>query len=166
APPRPRRGALRPAGGAGRRGRARAACRPWRWTPGRPPPLWSSTSAPATPRWALRGTSSRSSWCRPASRTPRRRAARCTSATRRRPRRRSTTTTSVRDREDSPSYLLSYPVSKGLIDNWDDMERFLQQDGPCSATCAAWQDHDFLLTEPPFNTPENRELTAEIIRSM
>ncbi|CAE7295505.1 arx-1 [Symbiodinium pilosum] len=25
------------------------------------------------------------------------------------------------------------------------------------------EDHDFLLTEPPFNTPENRELMAEMM---
>lgn len=65
-------------------------------------------------------------------------------------------------RKDSPSYLLSYPVSKGLIDNWDDMERFLQQAMFRNLRCVP-EDHDFLLTEPPFNTPENRELTAEIM---
>ena len=25
------------------------------------------------------------------------------------------------------------------------------------------EDHHFLMTEPPFNTPENREYTAEIM---
>lgn len=65
-------------------------------------------------------------------------------------------------RKDSPNYLLSYPVSRGRIDNWDDMERFLQQAIFRNMRCLP-EEHCFLLTEPPFNTPENRELTAEIM---
>jgi len=65
-------------------------------------------------------------------------------------------------RKDSPNYLLSSPVSKGRIDNWDDMERFLQQAIFRNLRCIP-EDHDFLLTEPPFNTPENRELMAEMM---
>eukprot|EP00927_Polykrikos_kofoidii_P067769 TRINITY_DN63210_c0_g1_i1.p1 TRINITY_DN63210_c0_g1~~TRINITY_DN63210_c0_g1_i1.p1 ORF type:complete len:426 (-),score=92.77 TRINITY_DN63210_c0_g1_i1:28-1305(-) len=65
-------------------------------------------------------------------------------------------------RKDSPNYLLSYPVSKGRIDNWDDMERFLHQAIFRMLRCVP-EDHLFLLTEPPFNTPEARELTAEIM---
>ena len=42
------------------------------------------------------------------------------------------------------------------------MERFLQQ---CifKYLRAEPEDHYFLLTEPPLNTPENREYTAEIM---
>lgn len=65
-------------------------------------------------------------------------------------------------RKDSPLYLLSYPVSKGRIEHWDDMERFLQQAIFRNLRCTP-EEHLFLLTEPPFNTPENRELTAEIM---
>lgn len=65
-------------------------------------------------------------------------------------------------RKDSPNYLLSYPVAKGRIENWDDMERFLQQALFRNLRCVP-EEHLFLLTEPPFNTPENRELTAEIM---
>jgi len=65
-------------------------------------------------------------------------------------------------RKDSPLYLLSYPVSKGRIEHWDDMERFLQQAIYRNLRCTP-EEHLFLLTEPPFNTPENRELTAEIM---
>eukprot|EP00434_Breviolum_minutum_P025620 symbB.v1.2.022637.t1/scaffold2023.1/size92131/2 len=65
-------------------------------------------------------------------------------------------------RKDSPNYLLSSPVSKGRIENWDDMERFLQQAIFRNLRCIP-EEHDFLLTEPPFNTPENRELMAEMM---
>jgi len=65
-------------------------------------------------------------------------------------------------RKDSPHYLLSYPVQRGRVDNWDDMERFMQQAIFRSLRCVP-EDHNFLLTETPFNTPENRELTAEIM---
>lgn len=64
--------------------------------------------------------------------------------------------------KDLPNYLLSSPVSKGRIEHWDDMERFLQQAIFRSLRCVP-EDHDFLLTEPPFNTPENRELMAEMM---
>jgi len=65
-------------------------------------------------------------------------------------------------RKDSPSYLLSNPVSKGRVEHWDDMERFLQQAIYRNLRCIP-EEHLFLLTEPPFNTPEHRELTAEIM---
>lgn len=65
-------------------------------------------------------------------------------------------------RKDLPMYLLSNPVTKGRIDNWDDMERFFHQALFRNLRCMP-EEHDFLLTEPPFNTPENREQTAEIM---
>ena len=50
----------------------------------------------------------------------------------------------------------------GLVEDWDLMERFLEQ---CvfKYLRAEPEDHHFLLTEPPLNTPENREYTAEIM---
>lgn len=48
------------------------------------------------------------------------------------------------------------------MEDWDLMERFLEQ---CifKYLRAEPEDHYFLLTEPPLNTPENREYTAEIM---
>jgi len=65
-------------------------------------------------------------------------------------------------RKDLPMYLLSNPVTKGRIENWDDMERFFHQALFRNLRCIP-EEHNFLLTEPPFNTPENRESTAEIM---
>mmetsp|Transcript_11888 Transcript_11888/g.27717 ORF Transcript_11888/g.27717 Transcript_11888/m.27717 type:complete len:426 (-) Transcript_11888:251-1528(-) len=65
-------------------------------------------------------------------------------------------------KKDSPNYLLSYPVVKGRTEHWDDMERFLQQAIFRKLRCTA-EEHCFLLTEPPFNPPEHRELMAEIM---
>lgn len=47
----------------------------------------------------------------------------------------------------------------GLVEDWDLMERFLEH---CifKYLRAEPEDHHFLLTEPPLNTPENREYTA------
>jgi len=65
-------------------------------------------------------------------------------------------------RKDSPLHLLSYPVHRGRIEKWDDMERFMHQALFRHLRCNP-EEHNFLLTEPPFNTPENRELTAEVM---
>ena len=48
------------------------------------------------------------------------------------------------------------------MENWDNMERLWQQ---CIFKYLRTdpEDHYFLLTEPPLNTPENRENTAEIM---
>ena len=48
------------------------------------------------------------------------------------------------------------------MEDWDLMERFWEQ---CifKYLRAEPEDHFFLLTEPPLNTPENREYTAEIM---
>ena len=44
----------------------------------------------------------------------------------------------------------------GLVEDWDLMEKFLEH---CifKYLRAEPEDHYFLLTEPPLNTPENRE---------
>lgn len=65
-------------------------------------------------------------------------------------------------RKDTDRYLLSWPVNKGRIEHWDDMERFLQQAIFRNLRCTP-EEHNFLMTEAPFNTPEARELTAEIM---
>nr|ACO12306.1 Actin-related protein 3 [Lepeophtheirus salmonis] len=55
-----------------------------------------------------------------------------------------------------------YPVRHGVVEDWDLMEKFMEQ---CifKYLRAEPEDHHFLLTEPPLNTPENREYTAEIM---
>ncbi|KAJ1627608.1 hypothetical protein T492DRAFT_876442, partial [Pavlovales sp. CCMP2436] len=62
----------------------------------------------------------------------------------------------------STTYNLNYPVRHGIVENWDNMERFWQRSIFKHLRCDP-SEHAFLLTEPPMNTPENRELTAEII---
>lgn len=54
---------------------------------------------------------------------------------------------------------LQYPVRHGIVEDWDLMEKFMEQ---CifKYLRAEPEDHYFLLTEPPLNTPENREYTA------
>ena len=54
---------------------------------------------------------------------------------------------------------MQYPVRHGIVEDWDLMEKFLEQ---CifKYLRAEPEDHYFLLTEPPLNTPENREYTA------
>lgn len=59
-------------------------------------------------------------------------------------------------------YVVNYPIRHGVVENWDYMERFWQRSIFEYMRCDP-EDHHFLLTEPPMNTPENRELTAEIM---
>ncbi|PAV83626.1 hypothetical protein WR25_21657 [Diploscapter pachys] len=60
------------------------------------------------------------------------------------------------------NYSVKYPIRHGIVEDWDLMERFWEQ---CifKYLRAEPEDHYFLLTEPPLNTPENREFTAEIM---
>uniref|UniRef100_A0A8C0D6Z7 Actin-like protein 3 n=1 Tax=Balaenoptera musculus TaxID=9771 RepID=A0A8C0D6Z7_BALMU len=51
---------------------------------------------------------------------------------------------------EQPTYATKQPIRHGIVEDWDLMER------------AEPEDHYLLLTEPPLNTPENREYTAEI----
>jgi len=60
------------------------------------------------------------------------------------------------------NYNLDYPVRHGIVASWDSMEKYWQR---CifQYLCCDPEEHYFLLTEPPLNTPENREFTAEIM---
>eukprot|EP00124_Ichthyophonus_hoferi_P002233 Ihof_evm3s144 gene=Ihof_evmTU3s144 len=60
------------------------------------------------------------------------------------------------------SYAINYPIRHGIVEDWDLMEKYWEQ---CifKYLRAEPEDHYFLLTEPPLNTPENREYTAEIM---
>ena len=68
----------------------------------------------------------------------------------------------IGDEADKPGYATKYPIRHGIVEDWDLMERFWEQ---CifKYLRAEPEDHYFLLTEPPLNTPENREYTAEIM---
>ncbi|WAQ93553.1 ARP3A-like protein [Mya arenaria] len=55
-----------------------------------------------------------------------------------------------------------WPIRHGIVDDWDLMERFWEQ-AIFKYLRSEPEDHYFLLTEPPLNTPENREYTAEIM---
>ncbi|XP_067934440.1 actin-related protein 3-like [Watersipora subatra] len=59
-------------------------------------------------------------------------------------------------------YAVKWPIRHGIINDWDLMERFYEQIIFKYLRCEP-EDHYFLLTEPPLNTPENREYTAEIM---
>jgi len=61
----------------------------------------------------------------------------------------------------SKTYGVHTPIRHGMIDNWDHMERYWEQ-SIFKYLRAEPEDHYFLLTEPPLNPPENREMTAEI----
>ncbi|PWA32135.1 hypothetical protein CCH79_00013376 [Gambusia affinis] len=63
---------------------------------------------------------------------------------------------------DNPSYATKWPIRHGIVEDWDLMERFMEQ-VIFKYLRAEPEDHYFLLTEPPLNTPENREYTAEIM---
>ncbi|CAI4223144.1 unnamed protein product [Auanema sp. JU1783] len=60
------------------------------------------------------------------------------------------------------NYSVKYPIRHGIVEDWDLMERFWEQ-AIFKYLRAEPEDHFFLLTEPPLNTPENREYTAEIM---
>jgi len=60
------------------------------------------------------------------------------------------------------TYANHYPIRHGQIEDWDLMERYWEQ-AIFKYLRAEPEDHHFLLTEPPLNTPENREFTAEIM---
>jgi len=63
---------------------------------------------------------------------------------------------------NSASYQINYPIKHGIIENWDNMEKMWQRCIFKYMKCEP-EEHFFLLTEPPLNTPENREYTAEVM---
>lgn len=65
-------------------------------------------------------------------------------------------------RHSSKTHILGYPIRHGQIDNWDTMERYWEACMFHYLRCEP-EDHPVLLTEPPLNSPDNREATAEIM---
>lgn len=52
----------------------------------------------------------------------------------------------------SRTHNVNYPIREGLIENWDNMEKLWQRCIFKYLRCEP-EDHYFLLTEPPLNTP-------------
>ncbi|KAK3083530.1 hypothetical protein FSP39_024807 [Pinctada imbricata] len=63
---------------------------------------------------------------------------------------------------NATGYSVKWPIRHGIVEDWDLMERFYEQ-AIFKYLRSEPEDHYFLLTEPPLNTPENREYTAEIM---
>jgi actin-related protein 3 len=59
------------------------------------------------------------------------------------------------------NYNNDYPIRHGVIENWDNIEKYWQRCIYQYLKCDP-EEHMILLTEPPLNKPENREYTAEI----
>jgi len=59
------------------------------------------------------------------------------------------------------NYRLTYPIRSGMIENWEHMEKFWHR-SLYHYLRADPENHYVILTEPPMNTPENREQMAEI----
>lgn len=64
--------------------------------------------------------------------------------------------------QSATGYSVKYPIRHGIVSDWDLMEKYWEQCIFKYLKCEP-EDHHFLLTEPPLNTPENREYTAEIM---
>jgi len=62
----------------------------------------------------------------------------------------------------SSTYTTHFPIKHGIVQDWDSMEQLWQTCFYDKLRCNP-EDHYVLLTEPPLNTPENREQTAEIM---
>ena len=67
----------------------------------------------------------------------------------------------VRIAAESQNHTLFYPMQKGIVENWDMMEKYWHQSIYNYLKCEP-QEHYFVLTEPPMSPPENRENVAEI----
>jgi actin-related protein 3 len=62
----------------------------------------------------------------------------------------------------APAYAPTNVMKHGQIDDWDKIEQFWQHCIFKYLRCEP-EDHAVLLTEPPLNSPDNREFTAEIM---
>lgn len=66
------------------------------------------------------------------------------------------------ERRSNSHYSLQYPIKNGKVEDWDLMERYLEQCLFKYLRCDPEQ-HCFMMTECPTNTPENREQLAEVM---
>ena len=67
----------------------------------------------------------------------------------------------INQAKTSKNHKLTYPMADGIIESWDLMEKYWHQSIYNYLKCDP-QEHNFVLTEPPMNPPENRENIAEI----
>lgn len=56
---------------------------------------------------------------------------------------------------------LNYPIERGIVKNWDDMETVWQHTFYNELRVSP-EEHLVLLTEPPYNPSANREKSAEV----
>ena len=56
----------------------------------------------------------------------------------------------------------SYLLKSGQIEDWEGIEKFWHKSIYSYLRCEP-EEHRFILTEPPMNSPENREQMAEIM---
>jgi len=56
----------------------------------------------------------------------------------------------------SKSHQLSYIMKSGQIEDWEGIEKFWHKSIYSYLRCEP-EEHRFILTEPPMNSPENRE---------
>lgn len=64
--------------------------------------------------------------------------------------------------KNTSTHNLNYLLRGGMIENWEQMEKFWHK-SIFEYLRADPEDHYMVLTEPPMNTPENREMMAEIM---
>lgn len=57
---------------------------------------------------------------------------------------------------------IRYLMKSGQIADWEGIEKFWHRSFYSYLRCEP-EEHRFILTEPPMNTPENREQIAEIM---
>jgi len=60
------------------------------------------------------------------------------------------------------THQISYILKSGQIEDWEGVEKFWHKSIYDKLRCEP-EEHRFVLTEPPMNTPENREQMAEIM---
>mmetsp|Transcript_9595 Transcript_9595/g.9378 ORF Transcript_9595/g.9378 Transcript_9595/m.9378 type:complete len:279 (-) Transcript_9595:462-1298(-) len=64
--------------------------------------------------------------------------------------------------KNSSTHKLTYVLNGGMIENWEQMEKYWHK-SIFEYLRADPEEHYMVLTEPPMNTPENREQMAEIM---
>ena len=60
------------------------------------------------------------------------------------------------------THQISYLLKGGQIEDWEGIEKFWHKSIYSYLRCEP-EEHRFILTEPPLNSPENREQMAEIM---
>ena len=60
------------------------------------------------------------------------------------------------------THQISYLLKGGMVEDWEGIEKFWHKSIYSYLRCEP-EEHRFILTEPPMNSPENREQMAEIM---